>query len=58
MTDYKQYPPNTRVRIKSTGEEGEAFESLLGYITVFLNDGECEYYKLGNVEFLAKEVTE
>jgi len=36
---FKQYPENTRIKIIATGEKGEANESVLGFISVFL-DGE------------------
>ncbi len=42
MSDYKKYPVGTRVMIKSTGEHGEAFESIFGYISVCA-DGEERY---------------
>ena len=53
MSDFEEYPVGTRVLIKSTGEHGEAFESLLGTITVFI-DGEekCRAFKLDDVVFL------
>ena len=57
---YISYPPKTRVIIKSTGEKGEAFESLgtLGVISVFV-DGEdkCRYFKLDVVVFIKKSRT-
>ena len=53
MADYKQYPLDTVVKIKETGQLGDAFESALGYISVFIEDEEkCRYYKLEDVEFL------
>ena len=53
ITDYKTYPKNTRVRIKPTGETGEAFERALGCISVFI-DGEnkCRYFYMNDVEFI------
>ena len=50
---YEQYPNETRVMIKSTGEHGEAFESALGFISVFI-DGcdKCQYFALEDVIFL------
>jgi hypothetical protein len=53
MNDYKNYPSETRVLIKSTGEHGEAFESGMGMISVFI-DGEdkCRYFTLDDVTFL------
>jgi hypothetical protein len=53
MSDYKSYPNNTRVKIKSTGQQGEAFESALGTISVFIdNETKCRYFKLDDVEFI------
>ena len=50
---YKSYPIETRVKIKSTGEQGEAFESVFGTISVFIDDEEkCRYFDLTDVEFL------
>lgn len=56
MSDYKEYPEDTRVRIISTGEEGEAFESAFGYISVAI-DGNSKYrmFLLSDVEFLNEE---
>ncbi len=56
ITDYKIYPKNTRVRIKSTGETGEAFERALGCISVFI-DGEdkCRYFYMNDIEFIEQE---
>ena len=50
---YKSYPLNTSVRIISTGEEGEAYESYYEDIAVFI-DGEktCRYFDLNDVEFI------
>jgi len=43
MGNYKQYPLGTKVRIKATGQTGEAFESsclgLISFISVWI-DGE------------------
>lgn len=53
MTDYKQYELCVKVRIKETGEVGEAFESAFGYISVFVGeDRKCTYYKLEDIEFI------
>jgi len=49
--EYKKYPSNTKVKIKSTGEVGEAFESTLGFISIFIED-KCQYYKIDEVEFI------
>jgi hypothetical protein len=53
MSDFIDYPLGTRIMIKSTGEHGEAFESALGTISVFI-DGEdkCRYFSLVDVIFL------
>jgi len=37
--EYKNYELDVRVLIRSTGEHGEAFESALGFTSVFI-DGE------------------
>lgn len=51
-SDYKQYKPDTRVKVKSTEEYGDAFESTLGFISVFIDGHDkCQYYKLDNIEF-------
>lgn len=53
MSDYKSYPIDTKVKIKSTGEHGEAFESVFGIISVFVEDEEkCRYFDLSDIEFL------
>lgn len=53
MSDYKSYPIDTRVKIISTGEEGEAFESILGTISVFIdNDNRIRYYDMEDVKFI------
>lgn len=49
--EYKKYSPNTKVKIKSTGEVGEAFESTLGFISVFIED-KCDYFRIDEVEFI------
>jgi hypothetical protein len=51
--DYKQYPVGTRVRIKSSRKEGEAYESVWHFISVFI-DGEdkAKNFFLDEVEFL------
>jgi hypothetical protein len=53
MSDYISYPIGTKVRIKSTQELGEAFESALGVISVFI-DGEdkCRFFDFNDVEFI------
>jgi hypothetical protein len=52
MSDYKQYR-DTIVRIKSTGEIGEAFESMLNTISVFVTgEDKCRYFDMGDVEFI------
>lgn len=50
---YTVYNLNQRVLIKSTGEQGEAFESALGFTSVFI-DGEdtCRYFSDEDVLFL------
>ena len=53
MSDYKEYPSDTMVRIKETGELGEAFESSLGYISVFIEgEDDCRFFKIEDVEFI------
>ena len=54
MTDaYKNHELGTKVRVKETGEIGEAFESALGYISVFVvGERFCRYFKLEDVEFI------
>jgi hypothetical protein len=55
MSNYISYPIDTRVKIKSTSEEGEAFESALGFISVFIDDEKkCRYFELEDVEFLTQ----
>ena len=56
MSDYVDYPLGTRVKIKKDGREGDAFESALGYISVFLDDdnGELSIFKLDKVEIQFK----
>ena len=39
MGNYKQYDNETRVKVISTGEMGDAYEYVLDYISVFI-DGE------------------
>jgi len=53
MSDFKEYPPGTRVMVKSTGEHGEAFESLLGFVSLAV-DGDDRYrvYEMSDVIFL------
>lgn len=59
MSCYKKYPPDTLVRIKVTGEIGEAFESLLGYISVWVGDEtKCRYFRMNEVEFLKPQCNE
>lgn len=54
---YKKYT-NQRVKIKSTDEQGEAFESALGTISVFIDNDEtnnkhrCRYFNIDDVIFL------
>ena len=48
---YQQYLSGTMVRIKYTGEVGEAFESLFDTISVFINE-RCEFFSINDVEFL------
>lgn len=59
MSTHKQYEPDTRVYIKSTGKLGKAYESAQGFISVLV-DGEeivsvkhkCRNYSLSDVIFL------
>lgn len=48
---YQQYPCGTMVKIKYTGEVGEAFENLFDTISVFI-DERCEYFSINDVEFM------
>lgn len=50
--NYTSYGTDDRVRIKSTGEYGDAFESAFGFITVFI-DGEdgCQYFDIDDIEW-------
>ena len=54
MSDYINYPLGTRIRLKKDGKEGDAFESALGFISVFLDDmdGEQSLFRLNEVEIL------
>ena len=53
MSDYKEYPSETMVRIKETGELGEAFESSFGHISVFIEgEDDCRFFKIDDVEFI------
>lgn len=55
MSDYVNYHPGTLVVIKSTNEKGEAFESALGYISVFINgENKCQIFELSDVIFLTQ----
>lgn len=57
MSDYKQYR-DTIVRIKSTGEIGEAFESAMDTISVFIEGEErCRYFDMSDVEFVDDDKT-
>ncbi len=52
ITDYKIYS-NVKVRIKSTGETGEAFERALGCISVFIDsEDKCRYFYMNDIEFI------
>lgn len=50
--DYISYDLDVRVRIKSTNEYGDAFESALGYMSVFI-DGEdgCRMFEIDDIEW-------
>lgn len=51
MSSYKNYKIGTKVTIKATGQTGEAFESALGYISVFLDeDGDNAKAKIFEIE--------
>ena len=50
MSDYKSYPVGTRVKIKSTSEYGEAFESLWGFVSVFLDNDKSGHYEMYNIK--------
>lgn len=42
-----------KVKIKSTGEVGEVFETALGFISIFIEgEDKCRYYKIDEVEFI------
>jgi len=50
MSDYKNYK-DQKIRVKATGEEGEAFESALGFISVFIEEERRpRVYKMDEVE--------
>lgn len=55
MSSYTNYPVGTRIKVKESGIKGDAFESALGYVAVFL-DGEekVKILKLNQVEFLSE----
>lgn len=55
MSEYKQYPTGTMVLIKSLGEQGEAFESAMGFISVWVGDeAACRYFEMDDVEFISE----
>ena len=55
MSEYKQYPTGTMVIIKSLGEQGEAFESAMGFISVWVGDeAACRYFEMDDVEFISE----
>lgn len=56
MSSYINYPLGTKVRIKSSDKIGEAYESVFGVISVFV-DGEryARNFKIEDVEFI-KEI--
>ena len=50
---YTLYPPNTKVRIKSTGQTGEAYEKSGKTISVWLDpDDRLGYFDFDDVEFI------
>jgi hypothetical protein len=50
---YMNYPPRTKVRIKSTGETGGAFERFSTFISVFIDDEDkCRYFSMDDIEFI------
>ena len=49
-TDYKSYDPGTMVIIKATGETGEAFESTMGFISVWVGDN--RHPQIFDIEFI------
>ena len=53
LSGYSQYPLGTKVRIKETDEEGLAFESASGFISIQV-DGEatCRFFRMSDIEFL------
>lgn len=55
---FTEHSQNKRVMIKSTGEHGEPWESVLGFTSVFI-DGEdkCRIFKDDDIIYLAdKEI--
>jgi len=56
MEEYKCYEPGVRVRIKSSGQLGEAFESVWHFISVWI-DGEtkAKNFFLDEIEFLNED---
>jgi hypothetical protein len=54
MSDFVEYPLETMVRIKSTDEIGEAYESAFGFITVFVEGNDkAQIFPMDDVEFLS-----
>ena len=50
---YTLYPPGTKVRIKSTGQTGEAYEKSGKTISVWLDpDDKLVYLNTDDVEFI------
>ena len=56
LSQYKNYPLGTRVKIIETGEEGDAFESASGFISV-QPDGEATYrfFRMSDIQFINHE---
>lgn len=51
MSDYKKYLGE---KVNTPKGEGEAFESALGFISVFVEE-EIHYFQLKDVEFIKNE---
>lgn len=57
MELYKLYKTGTRVGINGTNLEGEAYESVLGVVSVFLDgENECKYFTSKKVDFFDKTI--
>ena len=50
---FKSYPLNTKIEVIATGQKGDANESVLGFISIFL-DGEKreKIYPINEIRFI------